>query len=214
MLGVNTQAHHLQSHASTDHLAAGYIPASIKSSADVLGFKYSLSVSSASAAQRCHDLLRRNHGTRVAAAVVVLDINHAHQSHPCMRADLHRVPMKRHQIAMMLKKKVHFLSPFEMLQAAFFNADVVNMMMFFAILLFVFAHLVWWAEHESDKTNDQFPQNYWDGIDDACWWGIVTATTVRYSACKTLSADSHCRAPLPPAPRICNTPLPAPGWLW
>ena len=54
----------------------------------------------------------------------------------------------------------------------------INFGSFTFVLVCIIAHLVWLAERKHNAT--EFPTRYFDGIDDAFWWAIVTLTTVGY----------------------------------
>jgi ABC-type amino acid transport substrate-binding protein len=57
----------------------------------------------------------------------------------------------------------------------------LNTLMGLAVVLalaLVSAHLVWLAEREHNS--DMFPRKYKEGIREALWWSLVTATTVGY----------------------------------
>lgn len=58
------------------------------------------------------------------------------------------------------------------------DAFFIDFMVFMFLVVVAFGHLVYFAERGSNS--EQFPSNYLDGIDDAMWWAVVTATTVGY----------------------------------
>lgn len=58
-----------------------------------------------------------------------------------------------------------------------FSKEVLMIFLFFFGVLLVSAHIIWFAERH--KNND-FPDDYWNGIGTAIWWAAVTVTTVGY----------------------------------
>lgn len=60
---------------------------------------------------------------------------------------------------------------------AFLSPEFLRVMAGFILLIIVAAHALWWFER---RHNPDFPQGYWEGIVEALWWSVVTATTVGY----------------------------------
>ena len=54
---------------------------------------------------------------------------------------------------------------------------------------------MWCAER--GENSEQFPVDYLEGIDDSCWWGIVTSTTVGYGAKTVGLPDVACAVVVP-----------------
>ena len=66
---------------------------------------------------------------------------------------------------------------FEALIDSMASSFVINFICFAFLFMVVGGHLIWIAERSG---NEGFPASYLDGIDDAIWWAVVTATTVGY----------------------------------
>ena len=72
----------------------------------------------------------------------------------------------------------HTTSFFESFGMAIMDPFFINLLSFAFLMLVVFSHVVWLGERRVNHT--EFPISYFDGIDDAIWWGFVTFTTVGY----------------------------------
>ena len=58
-----------------------------------------------------------------------------------------------------------------------FSEDIVTIFCFLFLVMVIVSISMWCAER---SMNSMFPQPFLDGVDDAMWWCIVTATTVGY----------------------------------
>lgn len=66
---------------------------------------------------------------------------------------------------------------FRNLLLAFTSAEFLRVMAGFIFLIVIAAHIVWLIERHN---NPGFPRGYVEGILEALWWSVVTATTVGY----------------------------------
>jgi ABC-type amino acid transport substrate-binding protein len=60
---------------------------------------------------------------------------------------------------------------------AFLSPEFLRVMTGFIVLIIVAAHILWLFER---RHNPHFPRGYFEGIMEAMWWAVVTATTVGY----------------------------------
>jgi ABC-type amino acid transport substrate-binding protein len=60
---------------------------------------------------------------------------------------------------------------------AFLSPEFLRVMAGFILLIIIAAHVVWLFERHN---NPHFPRGYAEGIFEALWWSVVTATTVGY----------------------------------
>jgi len=79
---------------------------------------------------------------------------------------------------------------FEALFSSIGSTFVLNFICFAFIYMVIGGHLMWIVERTENP--DVFPSAYFEGIDDAIWWAMVTATTVGYGD----------KVPITPAGRI------------
>ena len=61
---------------------------------------------------------------------------------------------------------------------AFLSPEFLRVMAGFILLIIVAAHAL--PGGFERRHNPDFPQGYWEGIVEALWWSVVTATTVGY----------------------------------
>jgi polar amino acid transport system substrate-binding protein len=69
-------------------------------------------------------------------------------------------------------------NPAEIAVSYLFSLNTLKGLAIVLILALASAHLIWLAERNNNP--DMFPRNYKDGIREALWWSLVTATTVGY----------------------------------
>ena len=58
------------------------------------------------------------------------------------------------------------------------------------ILMGITACIIWTVEHIVNES--QFPRGFLDGIDDAMWWCMVTASTVGYGDTSPTTISGKC----------------------
>ena len=173
--------------------SSGYISAAIYAVSCEVNFQYTLNVQEGrSADSLCQDL-RSGQRAGLQATVVALDHRVLRQhDHACNAAGLSRIPIKRQGLALMVLADLPQTSGLGMLSGVLFSPVVINLFCIFALVMTVAAHLLWCAERK--RNQEQFPVEYLDGIDDACWWGMVTATTVGYGDKAPITMPGRCIA--------------------
>lgn len=67
--------------------------------------------------------------------------------------------------------------PLGTLLRAFFSPALLEIVLIFAVVIVIAAHVMWFLEH---RENDDFRSSYVHGIGGAIWWAAVTVTTVGY----------------------------------
>lgn len=67
--------------------------------------------------------------------------------------------------------------PLGTLLQTFFSPALLRIVLIFAVVIIIAAHIMWFLEH---RQNDDFASSYVEGIWESIWWAAVTVTTVGY----------------------------------
>ena len=73
-----------------------------------------------------------------------------------------------------VREQDFFVALFSVMSDTFF----FNFLSFTILCVFIFAHLLWFAEREHNEA--EFPQGYWKGIEASVWCAAATWSTVGY----------------------------------
>eukprot|EP00899_Mesostigma_viride_P008034 jgi/Mesvir1/17231/Mv07645-RA.1 len=151
------------------------------------GLSYQVDTKHASAGQICNamveDMFSPN-ATGLSVALVPLPRfpdSAEYESHPCDRHfHLKRIPFYESGLVMVTRKEAQL--KLKTSTAAFMDAlkkpSSFNAICMLLLGIMLSGHIMWFLE--KDRNPADFPKEYLQGLDDACWWAAETVATIGY----------------------------------